>query len=305
MNFHEVAVESVRVRVPAKLNVALHVGPVADDGYHPLNTVFQAVSLYDEVVATATKSADITIETPAAPDLDGPSNLAVRAAQLLQERYDVDGGCALQVRKNIPIAGGMAGGSADAAGALLACATLWELDLDHHELSGLAAELGSDVPFSVLGGTALGTGRGTELMPLLVRGTVWWVLAFDDQGLSTPAVFGKYDELLAQGHTPQQLTEVNPDLLRALRTADALALAPLLANDLSVAAVALRPSLADTLEAGRTAGALAGLISGSGPTCAFLARDESHAIDVSNRLSATGRVVRRVAGPVPGARLVG
>lgn len=304
MNFHQVDVESVRVRVPAKLNVALHVGPVGEDGYHPLHTVFQAVSLYDEVIATSVDGSDVTIETPAAPGLDGRDNLAVRAARMLQERYAIEEGCALHVRKSIPIAGGMAGGSADAAGALLACATLWDLDVTQQDLSKLAAELGSDVPFSLLGGAALGTGRGTELMPLLVRGTVWWVLAFDDEGLSTPEVFRKYDELQDRGYAPQGLTEVDPDLLRALGAGDAEALAPLLVNDLSAAAVALRPALAETLEAGRRAGALAGLISGSGPTCAFLARDESHAVDVSNRLSATGRSVRRVAGPVPGARLM-
>lgn len=294
----------VRVRVPAKLNVALHVGPLDDDGYHPLNTVFQAVSLYDEIVATPLPGGDVQVHTTGANGLDGPDNLAVRAARLLQQRHRVTDGCRLTVRKAIPVAGGMAGGSADAAGALVACAKLWQLDLAAEELTELAAELGSDVPFSLLGGVAIGTGRGDRLVPLLVRGTLWWVLVFDGAGLSTPGVYRRFDELSEQGRAPRELADIDPELLRALAAGDAEALAPLLINDLAAAAVDLCPPLAETLEAGRAAGALAGLVSGSGPTCAFLARNESDAIDISNRLSATGRTVRRVAGPVPGARLL-
>ncbi|MGJ3507961.1 4-(cytidine 5'-diphospho)-2-C-methyl-D-erythritol kinase [Enemella sp. A6] len=294
--------EAIRVRVPAKLNVALHVGPLDANGYHQLNTVFQAVSLYDEITATPVLGTEIRVHTPHAEWLDDTDNLAVRAARLLQERYQVGEGCLLTVRKTIPVAGGMAGGSADAAGALVACARLWGLDLTGEELSDLAAELGSDVPFSLLGGVAIGTGRGDQLVPLLVRGTLWWVLVFDDTGLSTPGVYRRFDELHERNGGRHELVDINPELLRALAAGDAAALAPLLVNDLARAAVDLHPALADTLEAGREAGALAGLVSGSGPTCAFLARDESDAIDISNRLAATGRSVRRVAGPVSGAR---
>ncbi|NLT29401.1 MAG: 4-(cytidine 5'-diphospho)-2-C-methyl-D-erythritol kinase [Propionibacterium sp.] len=292
----------IRVRVPAKLNVALHVGPLDDNGYHPLNTVFQAVSLYDEITATALPDGDVQVRTADAEWLDGPDHLAVRAARLLQQRHGITDGCRLTVRKTIPVAGGMAGGSADAAGALVACAKLWGLDPDPEDLTRLAAELGSDVPFSLLGGVAIGTGRGDQLVPLLVRGTLWWVLVFDEAGLSTPQVYRRFDELREGGLGPRELNEIDAELLRALAAGDAEALAPLLVNDLARAAVDLHPPLARTLEAGREAGALAGLVSGSGPTCAFLARDESDAIDISNRLAATGRVVRRVAGPVPGAR---
>lgn len=293
---------AVRVRVPAKLNLALHVGPVADDGYHPLNTVFQAISLFDEVTAHDVETDAVTVEATGIDlgDLVAEDNLAVKAARLLQERFDVEQGCHLRIRKNIPVAGGMAGGSSNAAAALLACSVLWDLDVAPDELRHLGAELGSDVPFSLLGGTALGTGRGDELVPLLVRGGFHWVLVFDDRQLSTPAVYRRFDELAAV----DGLDDLDEDMLRALGKGDPRAVTPFLRNDLQAAACDLIPDLADTLAAGEEAGALAGIVSGSGPTCAFLAVDESAAVDISNRLTAAGHRTRRVAGPVPGARTV-
>lgn len=303
----EILANRVAVRVPAKINLALAVGARDKHGYHSLTTVFEAVSLFDEVVAQETDTAGISVEVVGVGARQVPTdhrNLAVRAAQLLASRYSVEpDGLALSIRKAIPVAGGMAGGSADAAGALLACSVLWDIDVDADEMRSLAAELGSDVPFSLFGGTAIGTGRGTELIPVLSRGRRHWVLVFADEGLSTAKVYRKFDELAPEGRE----LEVPDELTNALIAGSVPQLATALRNDLTEAAIALRPALADTLAAGIEAGALAGMISGSGPTCAFLCRDESAAIDVSGRLSRNGAGdrVRRVVGPVAGARLIG
>lgn len=300
--------ETVRVRVPAKINLLLRVGPVGADGYHPLATVFQAVSLTDDVTATPARPGEFTVSMGGASDGVGEDadNLAVRAARLLAETHaDPDQvGVRLSVRKSIPVAGGMAGGSADAAGALLACSVLWDLDVAPDQLAELGARLGADVPFALIGGSALGTGRGDVLAPVLGRGQFHWVLALSEEGLSTPAVYRRFDELTAD--RPAGELDVPDALLNALRTGDPYELAPVLHNDLAEAALDLRPDLADTLDRGRELGALAALVSGSGPTCAFLCADESSAIDISTQLALLPRVraVRRVCGPAPGARLI-
>lgn len=297
--------DQVRVRVPAKVNLALCVDALGDDGYHRLGTVFQALSLFDEVVATPGEPGEVSLVV-AGDDVDGvpvgETNLAVRAARLLAERHGHDGlGVRLHLRKQIPVAGGMAGGSADAAGALLACSVLWDLDTTPDDLHELAAELGSDVPFALVGGTAIGTGRGDQLVPVLARGTYHWVLALAHDGLSTPAVFRRFDEMGAPGDPA-----VPPSVAHALAHADPHGLAAALRNDLQAPALDLRPELAETLAAGRSAGALGGIVSGSGPTCAFLAADEASAMDIARALSRqpTVRAVRRATGPVHGAALI-
>jgi 4-diphosphocytidyl-2-C-methyl-D-erythritol kinase len=304
-----VPLAEVRVRVPAKLNLALCVGALREDGYHPLGTVFHAVSLLDEVTARRTETPGITLvaKGEGADQLpDDARNLAVRAAELLIERFELDrAGVALEIRKQIPVAGGMAGGSADGAASLLACSMLWDLDTDPAELHDLAAELGSDVPFALTGGNAVGTGRGTELVPLLSRGSFHWVLALAHEGLSTPAVFRRFDELAEQRESPLSTDlEVPQELLNALTTGDVHGVARHLRNDLQAAAIDLRPELGEVLEHGLHAGALASVLSGSGPTCAFLCESESKAMDVAAALSRhpAVRAVRRARGPVPGAR---
>jgi 4-diphosphocytidyl-2-C-methyl-D-erythritol kinase len=199
----------------------------------------------------------------------------------------------------------MAGGSADAAGTLVGLAGLWRLEVSREELTGIAAGLGSDVPFALHGGTALGTGRGENLVPVLARHTFHWVIALDRRGLATPDVYGELDRLRAQGAPPQRLGDVEP-LLEALASGDPRQLALLLGNDLQVAAVSLRPALRRTLRAGVDAGALAGMVSGSGPTCAFLCTDADAAVRVAAELAGVGvcRTVRVASGPVPGARVV-
>lgn len=297
---------SVTVRVPAKVNVALAVGPRRPDGFHDLATVFHAVSLYDEVVARSAEDFSVTAEGVGSEQVPrDDSNLAMQAARTLAAYSGVTSGAGLHIRKEIPVAAGMAGGSADAAAALVACDALWGTGLGRPELAILAARVGSDVPFALMGGTALGTGRGERLTPAMVGGVFHWVLAMSDQGLAAPAVYAKLDEL--RSNRTILAPGVAPDVLAALRAADARALGRLLENDLQEAACALAPELTAILEAGRGLGALGAIVSGSGPTCAFLVRDVEHGIDLAIGLSSARLAadVRRVTGPVSGPRIVG
>lgn len=297
----------MRARVPAKINLTLKVGAPRPDGYHPLATVYQAVSLYDEVVADWAPRGEFTVsatgEDASLVPLDD-RNLALRAARLLVSTYGPnDGlGVSMAITKAIPVSGGLAGGSADGAAALLACATLWDLDLSDDDLRALAAHLGSDVPFALLGGTAVGSGRGEQIAPALTTGSYHWVLAFGWHGLSTPAVYRRFDELTPEPAVP----EVSPQLMNALRAGDPVQLGRALSNDLQPAALDLQPRLRRTLQAGLELGALGAVVSGSGPTCAFLASDEPAAVELSVALSAEGvcRTVRRTVAPVSGARVL-
>ncbi len=297
---------SVTVRVPAKINIALSVGERRPDGFHDLATIFHAVSLYDEVVARPAEDFPVTTEGVGSELVprDG-SNLAVRAAQTLAAYSGISTGAGLHIRKEIPVAAGMAGGSADAAAALVACDALWGTGLGRAELSILAARVGSDVPFALMGGTALGTGRGERLTPAMVGGVFHWVLAMSDHGLATADVYARLDDL----RSGQSISApgVAPEVLAAIRIADADALGRLLVNDLHDAACALAPELTAILETGRDLGALGAMVSGSGPTCAFLVRDVEHGIDLAVGLSSAqvAADVRRVTGPVSGPRIVG
>ncbi|MEV8526728.1 MULTISPECIES: 4-(cytidine 5'-diphospho)-2-C-methyl-D-erythritol kinase [unclassified Streptomyces] len=294
---------TVTVRVPAKVNAQLGVGPARPDGFHDLANVFLAVGLYDTVTVTPAEELRITCAGPDAAQVPlDRTNLAARAAELLAARHGIDPRVHIHIAKDIPVAGGMAGGSADGAGALLACDALWGTGASRAELLDICAELGSDVPFSLVGGAALGTGRGERLTPLEVGGTFHWVFAVADGGLSTPAVYREFDRLTPDAADPV----ASPALLDALRTGDAKALAGALSNDLQAAALSLRPSLADTLAAGTAAGALAALVSGSGPTTAFLCADPESARTVAAALTASGtcRSTRTASSPASGATLV-
>jgi 4-diphosphocytidyl-2-C-methyl-D-erythritol kinase len=296
---------SVTVRVPGKVNLYLAVGDRREDGYHELTTVFQAVSLVDEVTVRNADVLSLELVGEGADELptdDG--NLAWQAAELLAEHVGRAPDVSIMIDKSIPVAGGMAGGSADAAAVLVAMNSLWELALPRRDLRMLAARLGSDVPFALHGGTALGTGRGEELATVLSRNTFHWVLAFADSGLRTAAVFSELDRL-RDGGDPPRLDEPGP-VLAALAAGDPEQLAPLLGNEMQAAAASLDPSLRRALRTGVEAGALAGIVSGSGPTCAFLCASAASAIDVGTQLSGAGvcRTVRVVTGPVPGARVV-
>ncbi|MEW9533162.1 4-(cytidine 5'-diphospho)-2-C-methyl-D-erythritol kinase [Microbispora sp. NPDC049125] len=306
---------AVTVRVPAKVNLQLAVGPLRDDGYHDLVNVFHAVSLFDEVTAAepddrSAPGATVTVRVEGESAADVPAsddNLAVRAARALAgwagRSYRAD----LLIRKAIPVAGGMAGGSADAAAALVACNELWGLGLPLADLMEIGADIGSDVPFALLGGTAVGTGRGERLTALPTSGVFHWAFALADGGLSTPRVYGECDRLRADAGEEAAWPSVSEPLLAALREGDAGRLGRALTNDLQPAALALRPSLEGTLRAGRGRGALGAIVSGSGPTCAFLAESEAHAAELAAALKGADgcRAAVTASGPVPGATVAG
>ncbi|MFJ8598341.1 4-(cytidine 5'-diphospho)-2-C-methyl-D-erythritol kinase [Streptomyces shenzhenensis] len=296
---------SVTVRVPAKVNVQLAVGAARTDGFHDLANVFLAVGLYDEVTVTPADELRVTCAGPDAAQVPlDRTNLAARAALALAGRRGIEPAVHLHIAKDIPVAGGMAGGSADGAGALLACDTLWGTDASSAELLDICAELGSDVPFGLVGGAALGTGRGEKLTALEVGGAFHWVFAMADRGLSTPAVFREFDRLAEGRAIPEPVA--CPDLLDALAKGDPDLLAASISNDLQPAALSLFPELAETLAVGRGAGALTALVSGSGPTTAFLVRGPESAEKVAQalRVSGTCRTVRTASGPAPGATVL-
>jgi len=292
------------VRVPAKVNLHLGVGPRRSDGYHELANVFQAVSLYDEV--TATLADELSVEVTGADGVPvDESNLAVQAARALASAAGVEPGVHLRLAKGIPVAGGMAGGSADAAAALVACDALWGTGVDRATLAALAAALGSDVPFALHGGTALGTGRGELLSAVLGRGQYHWVFALADGGLSTAAVYAELDRQRAEAMAAAPAGA--PDgVLAALRAGDPIALGRVLANDLAPAAVRLRPQLRRVIGAGQELGALGTVVSGSGPTVAFLVRSAAMSISFASALAGLDvcRSIRRAHGPVAGARIL-
>ncbi|MBB6173522.1 4-diphosphocytidyl-2-C-methyl-D-erythritol kinase [Nocardiopsis mwathae] len=303
---------AVTVRVPAKVNLQLAVGPAREDGYHDLVNVFHAVSLFDEVTVSEARSragrgfvrlsvaGDLGSHTERVP-LDD-TNLAARAARLVAREATGAGPVDIHLNKRIPVAGGMAGGSADAAAALVACDRLWHTGLSADRLLELAAELGSDVPFPLVGATAVGTGRGEVLSPVPSPGRYEWVFALAEGGLSTAAVFAEYDRLRPDAPEPRG----DERLMAALAAGDARRLGAALSNDLQGAALSLRPDLADTLATGRAAGAVGAIVSGSGPTCAFLAEDEGGAAAVAAALEKSGVCERavRAQGDVEGATVI-
>jgi 4-diphosphocytidyl-2-C-methyl-D-erythritol kinase len=320
------------------VNLQLSVGPPRGDGYHDLVTVFHAVSLYDEVTVRPAERASVRVTGEGATSVPaGRANLAARAARALAAaalHRRSKPAVRIEIRKRIPVSAGLAGGSADAAATLVACNELWRTGLSQSELREIAASVGSDVPFALLGGTAIGQGRGELLTAALTTGTYHWVLAFSSGALSTPEVYAACDRLRAarqsdsrnatappgapappgpaahrtQSAPAEAQTEVGPpslstELMAALRSGDPAAVGALLSNDLQPAAISLRPELRRTLAAGREYGALGAIISGSGPTCAFLAADAARARELAVALTGAGvcRGVVRVKGPAGGA----
>jgi 4-diphosphocytidyl-2-C-methyl-D-erythritol kinase len=292
--------------VPAKINLHLAVGPLRPDGFHELTTIYHAISLFDELTARPGDTLALTMEGEGAGSLAlDESNLIIRAARALAARARVPAHARLHLRKTIPLAAGLAGGSADAAATLMACDLLWGTGMSREELADVGATLGSDVPFLLHGGTALGTGHGEAVSPILARPTTWhWVVALADGGLSTPDVYGKLDALRASPFPPKELGDPD-ELMGALRQRDPAVLGAALGNDLQPAAIALRPELSGVLEAGQEAGALASLVSGSGPTCVFLAANAADAERIAGVLNAAGvcREAVTARGPMPGARV--
>ena len=297
--------KSVEVQVPAKVNLQLSVGPKESDGYHEVVTVFQAISLFDNLRISRSEQFDITLEgdfTNGVP-VD-QSNLVSKAVEIMAERFEIDRNLSVEINKSIPVAGGMAGGSADAAATLLGIDQLFGLGLSKDELGEVARKLGSDVPFMLHGGTAVGRGRGDEITPALSRGNYHWVIAVSSNGLATPAVYGECDRL--RTGLDIKAPALNDELLQALLSGDANRVGKALNNDLQAAAISLRPALRLILDTGQEYGALGGIVSGSGPSVAFLVADEDHSLDLAVALTSSGVVgsVARAQGPVTGAKVI-
>ena len=298
----------VIARVPAKVNLQLAVGPLGNDGFHEVTTVFQAISLFDDVtVETAAENNGISIQVTGQTSTGVPSdssNLAVKAATLMIKNYDLPSDINIKLKKEIPVAGGMAGGSADAAGVIVGLDSLFELGLSRDEMEMVGSKIGADVPFSICGGVAIGTGRGDQITPALFKGSYNWVLALSGQGLATPSVYAECDRL--REGLSISIPVVSEQLMQALRAGDAKALGKSLSNDLQPAACSLRPALRLVLDVGLDYGALGGIVSGSGPTVAFLVKDDEHAMDLTVALSSSGVIssVVRASGAVAGARII-
>ncbi len=298
----------VVVRVPGKINLQLSVGPRHESGFHEVSTVFQAISIFDDITLRITNPGDgITVKVvgdnvKSVPTDD--SNLAVKAAELICKRFKIPKNMSILLNKSIPVAGGMAGGSANAGGVIVGIDSLFNLGLKRDEMERLASELGSDVPFSIAGGTAIGTGRGDQITPALSRGSYNWVLALSSVGLSTAAVYQECDRLREGNEISRP--GVSEALMQALRAGDGPSLGKALSNDLQAAACSLRPALRLILDVGLDYGALGGIVSGSGPTVAFLAENEEQSLDLVVALTSSGVVgnIVRSAGPVPGARVI-
>lgn len=298
--------KSVTLKVPAKINLQLSVGPLKSDGYHELATVFQAVSLYDEVkISKAASGSGITLKISGAKDLPTDStNLAWKAAEIMANRFGCGTDLEIQIKKEIPVAGGMAGGSANAAAVLIGMDALFDLKIARSELMTIGATLGADVPFAIMGNVAIGRGHGDQLNSVLSRGNYLWVLAFSNQGLSTPAVYKECDRLRAGMNIANPT--INDSLLQALASGDAKLLGKSLVNDLQAAACSLKPSLRLILDVGNEYGALGSIVSGSGPTVAFLVSDQDHALDLTVALSGSGVVSNAISvnAPVSGAKII-
>ena len=297
----------VVTRAPGKINLQLSVGPLQADGYHPVATVFQAVSLFDDVKVSFSNNSGISLSaTGKISDLLplDKNNLAYKAAELMCRKFEIKDGLDISLTKEIPIAGGMAGGSADAGATIVGIDALFGLGLNRSEMEKIGSELGADIPFTISGGTAIGTGRGDQITPVLSRGSYNWVLALSSSGLSTPAVYGECDRL--REGLQVAAPHISDTLMQALSSGDAIALGKALTNDLQPAACSLKPALRLILDVGMDYGALGGLVSGSGPTVAFLAENDEHALDLVVALTSSGVVgnVVRATGPVPGARVI-
>ena len=301
-------VKSVTVRVPAKVNLQLSVGPKEADGYHNLVSVFQAISIFDDITIklgepgsglTISVTGDQTHGVPA-----DANNLAAKAVSLISKEYDLTVDAHIEIKKSIPVAGGMAGGSADAAGTIIGIDYLYSLDMTREEMIEIAAKIGSDVPFMLSGGTAIGTGHGDQLTAALSRGTYHWVLAVSTVGLSTPAVYAECDRL--RGELEIVEPQTNEALMQSLLAADAPGVGAALVNDLQLAACSLRPAIRLVLDVGQEYGALGAIVSGSGPTVAFLVADQDSGLDLAVALTSSGVVgsVVQAYGPVAGAKVI-
>lgn len=300
----------VSVSAPGKVNIFFAVGPLRPDGYHEVLSIYQALDLREVVTVSSAEEWQVAVSGEISKEQiesvpTGESNLVVRAARILAIAAGIETPhpVKFEISKSVPVAGGMGGGSADAAAALVAVNELWCTGISEQKILEAAAELGADVPFALLGGTALGSGAGERLQSVSDVQTLHWVLVTCDGGLSTPAVYQRLDELrLARGVDPVEVAipETPNELIEALVAGDLTKISGLLRNDLQEAAVDLMPELEQTMQAGLAAGAVAAMVSGSGPTVALLAADESAAQSIANQLAIQGHTAIPTHGPAAG-----
>lgn len=282
---------------PGKVNVFFAVGAFLKDGFHEVASCYQGLSLREKVAVEMAGSFSIQFAGPFAAQSKelvptDARNLVYKAGLELKElganlRPEL---VTFTIHKSVPIAGGMAGGSADGAAALVALNALLDAGLED-QLPEAAAKLGSDVPFSLSGGTAIGLGRGEKLSTIESSAILHWVVTPSSEGLSTPDVYRKLDILRVEAGVDVskiEQPEVPEELIAALISGDVREVAEYMHNDLEIAAIALRPELATIIEAGRKAGALKSMVSGSGPTIAHLALNRVHAEQIVNRLGVLG-----------------
>lgn len=273
----------MRLRTNSKINLYLRVVAGRADGYHEIETIYHSVGLSDDIEITPADQGVIEVEMVLAEGLRGElpeprRNLVHRAAELLAASGTVPGGVHVKIVKRIPIASGLGGGSGNAAGALVALAEHWKLEHTPDSLIELAAQLGSDVPYCIKGGTALASGRGENLTYLTASISAWFVLGISSRGLPTSEVYAAWDEIRTRS------AEGPASMTVALGAGDVEEVAGLLRNDLEPAAFHLRPELAEHKGALLRAGALGALVSGSGPTLLGIARTEEDARAIAEKV---------------------
>lgn len=270
----------IKLRAPAKVNLTLEVLRRRPDGYHEVATILQAVGLWDELVLE--EAEDLSFRC-SVPELDGPDNLVVKAAQVLASEAKSKRGADISLSKHIPVAGGLGGGSADAAAALVGLNALWGLGLSHGRLSVLAAQLGSDVPFFLSGGTAIATGRGELVTALPAVRPGWAVVVAPDVTLprKTASLYGAL--------TPADYADGRATERAVARLTKGGALDPeMLVNTFERVAYHVFPTLASFANAMRTAGAERVHLAGSGPSLFTLVLGEAAGNAMAERLSAGG-----------------
>lgn len=282
----------IRFRTHAKVNLFLRVIGLRRDGFHEVETILHGVNLYDEIeMERSDEGVDVTmgfVEGLTGTLPSSEENLIARAAKLLAEGLETKSGAVVRVKKGIPVAAGLGGGSSNAAGALTALAEMWGIELDRNRLFALAEKLGADVPYCLDGGTALATSRGEQLTPLPNIRPMWFVLGGSAEPLLTREVYEQWDET-----RPGDESSSVP-LSMALGAGDSAEVAALLHNDLEVPAFALRPELREKKALLVEAGALGASMSGSGPTTFGIAADEESASVIAEKVRASFDWVRVV-----------